>query len=180
VDAIASRHADGVRAATFAGSGSMAAYSARPALLAKAPSHCCRVFAVAGRGCGAQWLRLGGPSRARKTLTSLTARVERETRVSRGPHIEPCASPTVRSRGAHTRRLQRPAAVLRQTLLSCFSVVAHRAGARVRGSLCCIACIQHARSPDTRGFSLSQTQRRASDAPVAQKVEPGTWHMAHD
>ncbi len=29
-------------------------------------------------------------------------------------------------------RLQRPAAVLRQPLLSCFSVVAHRAGARVR------------------------------------------------
>jgi hypothetical protein len=31
-------------------------------------------------------------------------------------------------------RLQRPAAVLRQPLLSCFSVVAHRAGARVRGA----------------------------------------------
>jgi hypothetical protein len=31
-------------------------------------------------------------------------------------------------------RLQLPAAVLRQPLLSCFSVVAHRAGARVRGA----------------------------------------------
>jgi hypothetical protein len=31
-------------------------------------------------------------------------------------------------------RLQRPAAVLRQPLLSCFSVVAHRAGARARGA----------------------------------------------
>ncbi len=31
-------------------------------------------------------------------------------------------------------RLQRPAAVLRQPLLSCVSVVAHRAGARVRGA----------------------------------------------
>jgi hypothetical protein len=31
-------------------------------------------------------------------------------------------------------RLKRPAAVLRQPLLSCFSVVAHRAGARVRGA----------------------------------------------
>jgi hypothetical protein len=31
-------------------------------------------------------------------------------------------------------RLQRPAAVLRQPLLSCFSVVAHHAGARVRGA----------------------------------------------
>jgi hypothetical protein len=31
-------------------------------------------------------------------------------------------------------RLQRPAAVLRQPLLRCFSVVAYRAGARVRGA----------------------------------------------
>jgi hypothetical protein len=48
-------------------------------------------------------------------------------------------------------RLQRPAAVLRQPLLSCFS------GGGLE-PLCRIASIQHARSPDTRGFSLSLSQ----------------------
>jgi hypothetical protein len=50
-------------------------------------------------------------------------------------------------------RLQRPAAVLRQPLLSCFSVVAHRAGARVRE-----AARTHASLALAGILSLSQTR----------------------
>ncbi len=54
-------------------------------------------------------------------VVSLIGGVEKHTRAD--PSL---AQPSQRG------RLQRPAAVLRQPLLSCFSVVAHRAGARVR------------------------------------------------
>jgi hypothetical protein len=53
-------------------------------------------------------------------------------------------------------RLQRSATVLRQPLLSCFSVVAHRAGARVRGAAL-LHRLSAARSiaSQSRVFSLS-------------------------
>jgi hypothetical protein len=136
------------------------------------------------RDLGAPGVRIAVGPPAEVGLLRLCNRLERCSAYCDSTHRQPWPHVTALlrrpslaqpwQRGRH----QRPATILRQPLLSCLSVVAHRAGARVRGAalphrlyaartLACHSRVFFSLSLslslsrkhiDTRGFSLSLSQ----------------------